>query len=259
MADLRVLVASGDPAVLEAARTALSGKGYSVTPAQDGEAAYEEAAKAPPHVLVVDPALAKLDGVSLVRKIRAKPEWAMIPVVFLGERAEVERRILGFRASADDYMPKPVDAQELALRVSLAIRVRARTETTIRTKLGESGEWTVMLSGFRGTLDEVGLPSLMSLIEMERKSGLLVLRLEGVKHKVRVQFRNGRIVRASLDHTPSLRNAELIYRLLSRTRGEFDFRPVAIEAGDEVNSTTTQLLLEAARRLDENARKTQAP
>ena len=111
------------------------------------------------------------------------------------------------------------------------------------------------MTGFRGSLEQIGLSSLMTLMEIEHKTGTLVVLLEDEKDKARIFFYEGRPVRASLDRRNSPRNAELIFALLNRTQGKFDFRPAVIDPKDEIRTPTMTLLLEGARRIDENQRR----
>jgi len=90
---------------------------------------------------------------------------------------------------------------------------------------------------------------------MERKTGILVLTLEPKQEKVRLYLSEGRVLRARVDKKEEPRNAELVYRLLARTRGKFDFRPAGVLQEDEIQSSTTRLILEGARRIDESQRR----
>lgn len=256
VAPARILVASADADARRIVQESLAAKGHEVGFAEDGDAALKEALRQAPDLFIVDTPLPRVDGTTLIRGLRTRAAYAFIPAIFLADRAVVEARIRGFKIGSDDFLSKPVDPEELELRVTLALKVRKKSETTVRAKLAEGGgDWSVVLSGFRGSLEEVALPSLMTLLEMEQKSGVLVLLLDGEPGKARIHFRGGRAMRAKLDNQSSPSNHELVYRLLSRTRGQFDFRPVAVEEGDEIGTPTTQLLLEAARRIDEGQRK----
>ena len=67
-------------------------------------------------------------------------------------------------------------------------------------------------------------------------------------------LRDGRIVGAVLDDCIAPRHAELVYHALGWSRGTFEFKAVPVEMRDEVGASTTQLLMEASRRLDEATR-----
>jgi len=112
-------------------------------------------------------------------------------------------------------------------------------------------------AGFRGNLEEVPLPSLLGLLEMERKTGLLDLRLEG--GKARLHLRKGRVLRAHRLGAEGPRDAELIYRLIPSSWGTFDFRPAPVAVGDAIRCSTAQLLLEGIRRMNESVPPVEPP
>jgi hypothetical protein len=107
------------------------------------------------------------------------------------------------------------------------------------------------LAGFRGKLQEIGLPSLLGILELERRTGMIVLNLEPGRGKAYLLLSEGRVLRAHLDNRVEPRNAELVYGLIAGTRGTFDFRPSGVVFNDEIQCSTTRLLLEGARRMNE--------
>ncbi len=255
MGGVRILVVDGDESTHRSVRAALGGRRYEVVCVPDGGTALQVAAGRRPDVMLVEPDLPGVDGLTVVRTLRAKPEFALVPVLFLADRRAVEDRILGFRMGADDFLPKPVNFQELDLRVTTALKAREETETRMRPKPPPSEDFSVPMMGFRGTLDQIGLPSLLGLLEMDRKTGMLVFLLEPENTKARLYLREGRVLRARLDGGGGSRNADLVYEIMGRTRGKFDFRPGVIDPGDEIGTSTTTLLMEGARRIDETRRR----
>ena len=107
-------------------------------------------------------------------------------------------------------------------------------------------------AGIRGHLDQIGLSSLLVMMEMERKSGILVVK--NADDAARLFLKNGRILVARFDNKAEPRGADAIYELLSWTTGRFDFSSLEVEMEDEINSSTTHLMLEGARLLDEGSR-----
>lgn len=254
MSSLKILVADVDLATHRFVESTLAGKGYELTYAVDGEKAFASAMRNKPDVLIVDPNLPQLDGPSLVRTLRTKADYSMIPAIFLAEKSAIEPKIQGFKIGADDFLPKPLNAMDLDQRLEAAKRISTTTENTIRSAGNQSGDFSVMMTGFRGSLEQIGLPSLMTLMEIERKTGQLVIILEDLADKARVFFYEGRVIRAKLDRRDSPKNAALIYELFGRTKGKFDFRPSGVDAKDEIALPTAMLLLEGARLLDEDRR-----
>jgi two-component system OmpR family response regulator len=104
-----------------------------------------------------------------------------------------------------------------------------------------------------GELANVGLSTLLTILDMERRSGVVTLQRAGGSGLLHV--RDGRVVRASVEGARLPRaGREAIFELLSWTDGRFELWPGGQEpVADEVGESTTHLLLEAARRADEAA------
>jgi len=238
-----VLVADDDAWILRMVATVLEKRGYSVETAVDGEDALARALARPPDLLITDVMMPKIDGWSLVRQLRAHAELAMLPVIFLTALSSEDDRIRGFRLGADDYVTKPFRFEELDLRVAKTLRRTAQAMQDTRDQINTSG--------LRGDLSQVGLSSLLVLIEMERKTGLLQLRsAEGIAAQILV--RQGKVVHARLDDRDEPVDAECVYLLLTWNAGEFEFVTCVVEGDDRVDVSTTHLLMEGARLMDES-------
>jgi DNA-binding response OmpR family regulator len=243
----RVLVVDDDAWILRMVTTVLEKRGYEVLTAADGELGFRMALAKQPDLIISDVMMPRMDGWTLVKALRSKAEFAFTPVIFLTALGGDEDRIKGFRLGADDYLPKPFRFEELDLRVTNALRRRLQlAETTRAEARGARSDGP----GFRGTLDQLGLSSLLTVLEMERKSGVLVLsRPQG--QSGRLFLRDGRVVRARIDGQPAPKNEAAIYHMLEWSEGRFDFSALEVDMDDEVKSTTTHLLIEGARLLDE--------
>jgi len=106
-------------------------------------------------------------------------------------------------------------------------------------------------SGFRGQLEDISLPSLLLILEMERKTGVLVLILEPALEKAFLHLSDGRVHRARISGRTEPRNAAAVHQLLDCRSGSFDFLPSDAIEGDEIQCSTTRLLIEGVRRRDE--------
>jgi len=253
VASARILLIEPDEATQSTVASALDGRGYEILNALDGEEGLQSAVTNTPDVIVLSAAAPQLDIPNFVRTLRTRPESALIPVLFIGEQAPIEEQIQGFQLGSDDFLHRPLDPRDLELRIAVANKLRQKAENTLRPKPIDSVDFSSpgIMTAFRGTLDQIGLPSILSLVDMERKTGMLVLVLEPGKEKARVHFLDGRVVRAAYDKKDRPKNAELIYELLARTEGKFEFRNMIIDSKDEVQSPTPHLLLEGARLIDE--------
>ncbi|MGE0548049.1 MAG: response regulator [Kofleriaceae bacterium] len=237
-----VLVSDDDAWILRMVATVLEKRGYTVETAVDGEDAMARALANPPDLLITDVMMPKVDGWSLVRQLRSRPEFAMLPVIFLTALSSEDDRIRGFRLGADDYVTKPFRFEELDLRVAKTLRRTQATMQETRDQLGGSS--------LRGDLSQVGLSSLLVLIEMERKTGLLQLRAPE-SPSAQILVRDGKVVHARLDDIEDPVDAECVYYLLTWASGEFEFTACLVEGVDRVSVSTTHLLMEGARLIDE--------
>ncbi len=89
----------------------------------DGEQALRAIRREPPHAVVTDVMMPKLDGFGLLNALRADPATRAIPVVMLSARAGEEARIEGAASGADDYIVKPFSSRELVARVSAQLQL----------------------------------------------------------------------------------------------------------------------------------------
>ncbi|MEW5847432.1 MAG: GAF domain-containing sensor histidine kinase [Myxococcota bacterium] len=131
----RILVAD-DNADMRAYFHRLLAERYDVEVVPDGVQALEAARARPPALILTDVMMPRLDGVGLLRQLRADPTTRDVPVVMVSARAGEEAAVEGLSAGADDYLPKPFSARELLARVAthldLARARRAATEAAIK-------------------------------------------------------------------------------------------------------------------------------
>lgn len=123
----RILVVEDDRGVRESLAMVLGHQGYTVIEAGSGEAGLGFAATELLDVVILDVNLPGVDGVETCRRLRARGFDR--PVLMLTARHEVEDRVVGLDAGADDYLPKPFALDELLARVRVMVR-RAGAPTT---------------------------------------------------------------------------------------------------------------------------------
>jgi len=111
------------------------GSWYRVLPYGDSTEALKAIVSDPPDLIVSDIMMPGMDGIALARKVRADPRTAEVPVLLLSAREELESKLLGFEAGANDYVHKPFDVQELRARIDLHLRLRSQA-----IRLGEALE-----------------------------------------------------------------------------------------------------------------------
>ena len=119
---MSILVVDDEPAVREALRRALELEGYEVELATDGAEALErlENGAPEPEAVLLDVLMPNVDGIEVCRRLRA--EGRRLPILMLTARTQVEDRVEGLDAGADDYLTKPFALEELLARVRALLR-----------------------------------------------------------------------------------------------------------------------------------------
>ena len=121
MRPMEILVVDDERAVRDSLRRALELEGYGVELAEDGEQALRRLELEPqPDAVILDILMPGADGLEVCRRLRRSGNE--IPVLMLTARAEVDSRVAGLDAGADDYLPKPFALAELLARLRALLR-----------------------------------------------------------------------------------------------------------------------------------------
>ena len=128
-----VLVVEDDKEIREGVEIYLKSQGYEVFQAADGVEGLEVIEKEDIHLAIVDIMMPRMDGISMVVKLREKYDF---PVIFLSAKSEEVDKIMGLNMGADDYVTKPFTPMELLARVNSQIRRYRR----FMEKLGDKEE-----------------------------------------------------------------------------------------------------------------------
>jgi two-component system, OmpR family, response regulator ResD len=124
MGDALIMVVEDEPTIVEVVVRYLEREGFRTITAGDGERALEAIAQERPDLLILDVMLPGLDGLEVLRRVRA---GGAMPVVLLTARGEEIDRVVGLELGADDYVTKPFSPRELVARVKAVLR---RTQAT---------------------------------------------------------------------------------------------------------------------------------
>ena len=159
-----------DNADLRAMLSRLLSPRYEVRTAVDGEEALRLVSERAPDLVLTDVMMPRVDGLELLRELRADPATASLPVILLSARAGEEAAIGGLRAGADDYLVKPFSARELVARVRSSLELAAVRQEA-------SAALTVERHRLEQTLAQLPMGVLMA----EAPSGRIVLANERVE------------------------------------------------------------------------------
>ncbi|MEI6149193.1 MAG: response regulator, partial [bacterium] len=102
----------------------LEAKGYEVSFAEDGQQALEKVFAAPLDVVLLDVMMPKLDGYEVCRQLRQDSRTAHLPILMITALRDRVDRLKGIQAGANDFLTKPIDAEEIRLRVKNAIHAK---------------------------------------------------------------------------------------------------------------------------------------
>jgi DNA-binding response OmpR family regulator len=144
----RILIVDDEDAILDFVELGLRYEGFEVERATDGTEALRLVEKRRMDLIVLDLNLPSVDGIDVCRTIRRRDDT---PIIMLTARADVDERVLGLEAGADDYVPKPFKFKELLARIRAVLRRRTGGDASGRDVL-QYGELVLN----RGTR-EVGL------------------------------------------------------------------------------------------------------
>jgi CheY-like chemotaxis protein/Tfp pilus assembly protein PilZ len=225
-----VIIAEPSPPLRTRMARCLEAAGFVVQAVASAMEVLDACVTARPDAIVAASAMPAMTGVDLAYAMSEHTVLSEVPLVLTGDDGD-HGRLEALRAGVRDYIPVPFLDEELVIRVH---RVAAPSHVTS--------------PGLRGSLVDIGLGTLLSLLEFERKSGvLLVLRTSEL---ARVFIAAGKILKVEMSTGNGVPKDRLM-RLLDWRDGQFEFSPAEIGGRDELGLSVTQILLEHARTCDE--------
>jgi two-component system, OmpR family, KDP operon response regulator KdpE len=138
-----VLVVDDETQITRVLRTSLSGHGFNVRTAGDGDEALEVMRSWNPEIVVTDLSMPNMGGLELCRRIRAKSQ---VPIIVLSVRGEEKIKVEALDAGADDYVTKPFNMNELLARVRAGLRRAGMPTPTAEVTRIDVGDFHVDLS-----------------------------------------------------------------------------------------------------------------
>lgn len=124
----KVLIADDEPDILEILKYNLSGEGYEVVTAKDGDEALEKARRTQPDLVVLDVMMPKKTGVEVCQILRTQAAFKETLIIFLTAVNDDGSQIRGLETGADDYVSKPVSPKVFLSRVNALFRRLNKTE-----------------------------------------------------------------------------------------------------------------------------------
>jgi uncharacterized protein (TIGR02266 family) len=236
---LSVVIVDDDHGCRTLAAQPFRTRGDYVRVAPDGFEALAQCLKEPPDVIVSDVHMPRMDGWQLLRMCRARPTLSSVPFLFLTTLGGEQERLRGYQLGVDDYVSKPFRGKELQARVDRVVsRVQKASHSLVERKT------------LRGDLAQVSLPSVLGFLELERKTGELLVVGARTAH---LFLRDGRLLRVEIEGVVADKTSiGVLYEVLGWKAGQFEFALHEVPGDDLFDMTITTILLEHARISDEN-------
>lgn len=121
--NFKILIVEDEPDNNEFLAELLSLSGYEVDQAFDGEQGLAKVEEFEPDLVLLDIMMPKIDGLEFCKRIRAKQDYRNLKIIFITARGNLEEKINGFNAGADDFLSKPFAPSELLARINAQLRI----------------------------------------------------------------------------------------------------------------------------------------
>ncbi len=237
----KVLVVDDEPKWLRIVDLYLRGQGYEVTTTLSGQEAIQKVRQDRPDVVVADISMPGMDGYELCRVLRSDAGTRTIPFIFLTGRDDDTDRLKARKIGSDDYLTKPCPLERLTQSVD-----------TLMDRINQAKKIPLGQVGLSGKIEEVDLLDLIQTLELDQKTGALVL-----SHGERtgtLYFRDGVIVDADIR---SPKREEPLFVLLGWKTGNYLFLPDALPDRMPITASLANLLLQDFRTMEAHEQKAQ--
>jgi CheY-like chemotaxis protein len=210
--------------------------------ANDGADALLKVIDEPPDVILCDYKMPGLDGRQLFEKLRGREATRHIPFLFMASRTDIEEKLRPMVDGVEDFIAKPFLAKDL---------VRMTKKIVDRLHLEKLQKQASRPGVIQGRLEEMSMIDLMQSLEMGQKSCRLLVKKAGEAGEL--YFASGQCRDAKIGN---LVGDDAVYKVLLWTDGEFEIDFNAANASPNTTTTrsTTGLLMEAMRLMDEASR-----
>jgi len=237
MKDVKVLVVDDNKLVLDLIVKGLEPH-CEVYTAADGTDALLKIVEEPTDLVLCDYRMPGLDGRQLFEKLRARFASKPIPFIFLASRSDIEEKLRPMVDGVEEFIAKPFFVHEL---------VRRSKKVIDRLQLEKLQKASVRPGVIQGRLEEMSMLDLMQSIEMGQKTCRLTVRNGG--NTCLIYFAGGQCQDAKSD---KLEGESAVYETVRWAAGEFEIDFNAAPTRTTIERSTTGLLMEALRLIDES-------
>lgn len=237
--DVRVLVVDDNALILDLLMKGLAPH-CQTTAAADGADALLKIVDDPPDLILCDYRMPGLDGRQLYEKLRARQQTRHIPFIFLASRSDMEEKLRPMVEGVEEFVVKPFFLKDVIRRTKKVID---------RLALEKLQNRAVRPGVIQGRLEEMSILDLMQSLEMGQKSCQLTIRHDS--ETCEMYFTSGQCADAKLG---SVEGEEAVFQVVRWPAGEFEINFNSAASRSTISRTTTGLLMEALRLMDEGQR-----
>lgn len=235
----KILIVDDDLDTLKLVGTTLEKQGYLIVAAKDGVEALERVAQHRPDLILLDLMMPRMDGYEVTKRLREDPDTSGIPIILFTAKGQVDDKVAGLEAGADEYLTKPTHPAELVARVRNLLK---RPTSMLPPLPGESGPAVSgMVIGIMGAKGGQGVSTLAvnlgaGLLQQQRDATVIVAELRPGRGDISVQL--------------GYKNAQRLNELLKRKPQDIHRGPV--ERSLETHKSGLKLLLSSNNPSDVN-------
>jgi CheY-like chemotaxis protein len=235
--DVQVLIVDDNPLIRELMRRGMEPHCI-VVDATDGADALLKSIDSPPDLIISDFRMPGLDGRQLFEKLRGRDTTRNIPFIFVASRGDIEEKLRpSVGGGVEEFIPKPFFIADL---------VRQTKKIVDRLHLEKMAKYASRPGVIQGRLEEMSVTELMQSLEMGQKSCRLTLRHNG--ESAELYFVAGQCKHAQLG---AAEGDGVVYQTVNWSAGEFEIEFSARSDRETTTHSTTGLLMEAMRIMDE--------
>ncbi len=229
----KVLIVDDDPIMGNLLEIRLSESGFEARYLESGEEALDKILQIKPDIIISDIVMPVMNGYELHRRLRQDEATSGIPFLFLSAKSEKSDQMKGLRMGADDYVCKPFKIEELIDRMERVMEIASKA------RMFNSQ------ADFGDNLSEMKLDEVLQIIELNHKSGEIILNHSNGEKLGRIIFRNGKLINAE---KPPLDGIEAFFELMEETEGFFEFYgKTSIDEPEKITNTNHFVLLNLSR------------
>lgn len=231
----------------------LAEAGYEVHLATEARAGFDSVRTLQPDCILCDVLLPDIDGFWVARRVRTESSAvATTPFLFLTNAEDTESRLQGLNVGADLYLTRPFRDEEVVAQVGALIEMANRLRKQQESFTSE-GPASGPGAAFSGDLAQMSVATVLTLLELERRSGHLKVRSDSSQIAL-LELEHGALANALLDDQPVEATA-VLREMLRWKKGSFTFRGAAsVTLSGPPRPSIGGLLLEAMRLEDEARR-----